>query len=74
MALLEVHDTVDMADFSELTSAYRSRKEKDKQEWAELESHFVNLHPAEGVSVSELELRLTAAPSIRKIGIGEASA
>jgi hypothetical protein len=46
MALLEVHDTVDMADFSELTSAYRSRKEKDKQEWAELESHFVNLHPA----------------------------
>lgn len=43
MALLEVHDTVDMRDFSRLADAYRSGKEKHKQEWTEIESDFVSV-------------------------------
>ena len=45
MALLEVHDTVELADFSYLTFAYRSTKEQCKQEWVEIESDFVTAGP-----------------------------
>jgi hypothetical protein len=45
MALLEVHDTVDITDFSRLTDEYRSGKEKRKQAWAEIESCFVSAGP-----------------------------
>jgi hypothetical protein len=45
MALLEVHDNVDITDFSKLTSAYRLRKEKNEQEWDGIESSFVSAGP-----------------------------
>jgi hypothetical protein len=45
MVLLEVHDTVDITDFSRLSDTYRCGKEKRKQEWAEIESDFVSTGP-----------------------------
>jgi hypothetical protein len=45
VALLELHDTVDMTDFSRLTGVYRLGKEKRKEEWTEIESVFVSAGP-----------------------------
>jgi hypothetical protein len=45
MALLELHDTVDMTDFSRLTGVYHLGKEKRKEEWTEIESVFVSAGP-----------------------------
>jgi hypothetical protein len=45
MALLEVHDTVDITDFSQVTWLGRVMKENRKQEWAEIEFDFVSAGP-----------------------------
>lgn len=45
MALLEVHDTIDITDFSRLTRGYRLEKEERKQEWANVEADFVSAGP-----------------------------
>jgi hypothetical protein len=45
MALLEVHDTVDITDFSQVTRLNRVLKEERKQEWAEMKSDFVSAGP-----------------------------
>lgn len=45
MALLEIHDTVDITDFSQLPWAYRHKKEERKQRWAEIESGFISAGP-----------------------------
>jgi len=55
MALLEIHDTVDITEFSQLSRVYRLEKEELKQEWAEIESDFVSAGPRpekEGIVVS----------------------
>jgi hypothetical protein len=44
-ALLEVHDVVDITDFSQVTSVCRLWKEERKQEWAKIESDFVSAGP-----------------------------
>jgi hypothetical protein len=45
MALLEVHDTVGIIDFSQVTRLNRVLKEERKQEWAEMKSDFVPAGP-----------------------------
>jgi hypothetical protein len=42
MALLDVHDTVDIKDFSQLTCLYRFTKEIRKQEWTAVQSSYIS--------------------------------
>lgn len=54
MALLEIHDTIDITDFSQISSVYRLKKAERKQEWAKIESDFISSGPRpekEGLAV-----------------------
>ena len=46
IALVEAYDAVDITDFSQLTSVYRSRKEQQKQLWTAIKYDWVSIGPA----------------------------
>jgi hypothetical protein len=76
MALLEVHDTVDITDFSQVTRLNRVLKEERKQEWAEMKSDFVSAGPrpekAEPSALSDVKAATHSAYPEQRLREGQA--
>jgi hypothetical protein len=76
MALLDVHDTVDIKDFSQLTCLYRFTKEIRKQEWTAVQSSYISRgsppRKQEPCVFSDVKLAIPSAYPEERLRDGEA--